>query len=330
MDNEFIQLKGVTKTFGSNRVLDKIDLTIPEGKIMGIIGASGEGKSTILKLITSFYEVTSGEIFFLRRNINDDIANIKKSFGIAIEDGSFYENLTVYENLFHFGRLYGVERGVLKRRVEGLMYFVGLSQAKDVLAKNLSLGMKKRIDLACALVHKPSVLVLDEPTADLDPLLRRHMLKLIKLINSHGTTVIFTTQMLEEVDALCDNVAILYNEKIVETGPIRDVLNKYDADNMGEVFADIFSKKGRKAYQESSSEKSTYDVKKHNEPLKPEALKDNHFIRELKEGFKNKLGYKNRKNKDIDNNSQQDKDNSQQDNNNNQQDKDSEGFKNEL
>lgn len=297
MDNEFIQLKGVTKTFGENRVLDKIDLTIPEGKIMGIIGASGEGKSTILKLITSFYEVTAGDIFFLRRNINDDIDNIKQSFGIAIEEGSFYENLTVAENLYHFGRLYGVDKSVLKKRVEGLMYFVGLAQAKDVLAKNLSLGMKKRIDLACALVHKPTVLVLDEPTADLDPLLRDHMLKLIKLINSHGTTVVFTTQMLDEVDVLCDNVAILYNEKIVEAGPIREILEKYDADNMGEVFADIFSKKGRKAYQESSSEKTTYDVMKEDSALKPKAIKENHFMRELKESIEGRFGHKNRENK---------------------------------
>ena len=306
MDNEFIQLKGVTKTFGKNRVLDEIDLTIPEGKIMGIIGASGEGKSTILKLIASFYKVTSGNIFHLRRNINDDIENIKQSFGIAIEEGSFYENLTVYENLFHFGRLYGVDKIVLKRRVGGLMYFVGLGQAKDVLAKNLSLGMKKRLDLACALVNKPSVLILDEPTADLDPLLRTHMLKLIKMINSHGTTIIFTTQMLEEVDLLCDNVAILYNEKIVEEGAIEEVLKRYNTDKMSKVFADIFSKKGRKSYQESKSEKSTFNIKKHNEPLNLKSLKNNHFIRELKESLESKLGYKNRKNKRSDNKENED------------------------
>lgn len=297
MDNEFIQLKGVTKTFGDNKVLDAIDLCIPEGKITGIIGASGEGKSTILKLIISFYEVTSGEIFFLRRNINDDIANIKQSFGIAIEEGSFYENLTVSENLYHFGRLYGVDKNVLKKRVEGLMYFVGLTQAKDVLTKNLSLGMKKRIDLACALVHKPSVLVLDEPTADLDPLLRDHMLKLIKLINSHGTTIIFTTQMLEEIDILCDNVAILYNEKIIEQGTVKEVLDRYDTDKMSEVFSDIFSKKGRKPSRESDSEEIIDDVTKNDSALKPKAIKENHFMRELKESIEGRFEHKDRENK---------------------------------
>ena len=282
MDDEFIQLKGVTKKFGKNRVLDAIDLSIPEGKITGIIGASGEGKSTILKLIASFYKVTSGEVLYLRRNINDDIKNIKKTFGVAIESGSFYENLTVHENLFHFCSLYGGKRKALNRRIKGIIYFIGLSDSRNVLAKNLSLGMKKRLDLACALVHKPTVIILDEPTADLDPLLRNQMLKLIRKINTHGTTVIFTTQMLEEIDSLCDNIAILYNEKIVEEGELKDILKKYNVKDMNSVFTKIFSKRDRKTYQESSVQKSTLDLQKHDEALHPEALKNNDFIQELK------------------------------------------------
>ncbi len=281
MDDEFIQLKKVTKTFGKNRVLDEVELSIPEGKITGIIGASGEGKSTILKLIASFYRPTSGEILYFRRNVDKDSENIKRSFGLAIEDGSFYENLTVYENLYHFGRLYNVDRATLKRRVKGIIHFVGLDSARDVLTKNLSLGMKKRIDLACAMVHKPSVLILDEPTADLDPLLRAHMLKIIKKINSHGTTVIFTTQMLEEVDILCDRVAILYNEKIVENGDLADILKKHNAKNMNDVFSDVFSKRDRKTYQESSMKKSSSSLKEHSDALDSDSMKKNKFVQEM-------------------------------------------------
>ena len=255
MDDQFIQLKGVTKVFKKNRVLDEVDLVIPEGKITGIIGASGEGKSTILKLISSFYKPTSGEILYFRREIAKDLHNIKKDFGLAIESGSFYEDLTVYENLYHFGKLYKIPRKILKRRIDGIVYFIGLNSSKKVLAKNLSLGMKKRLDLACALIHKPSVLIVDEPTADLDPLLRKQMLKLIRKINQHKTTVIFTTQMLEEIDFLCDNVAILYNEKIIEEGEIKKILKKYNSKDMNEVFTKIFSKRDRKTYQESSNEK---------------------------------------------------------------------------
>jgi ABC-2 type transport system ATP-binding protein len=286
MDDKFIQLKGVTKTFGKNKVLDEIDLSIPEGKITGIIGASGEGKSTILKIISSFYKVNSGEVLYSRRNIKDDTKNIKKSFGVAIEAGSFYEDLTVHENLFHFGKLYQIKKSILNRRIKGIIYFVGLTDARNVLAKNLSLGMKKRLDLACALVHKPSVLILDEPTADLDPLLRNQMLKLIKKINSHGTTIIFTTQILEEVDNLCDHVAILYNEKIVEEGVLKDILDKYKSKDMNAVFTKIFSKKERKTYQESHSKKTVLNLDKHNKALEEKALKENNFIQELKDESK--------------------------------------------
>ncbi|MCD4771648.1 ABC transporter ATP-binding protein [archaeon] len=286
MDDQFIQLKKVTKIFGKNIVLDEIDLNIPEGKITGIIGASGEGKSTILKLISSFYKATSGEVLYFRRDVNSDIEGIKKSFGVAIESGSFYEDLTVHENLRHFGRLYKVNKEVLEKRIQGIIYFVGISYAKDVLAKNLSLGMKKRLDLACALVHKPSVLILDEPTADLDPLLRTQMLRLIKKINANGTTVIFTTQMLEEIDVLCDYVAILYNEKIIEDGRLESIFKKYGTKKMNTIFTKIFSKKGRKAYLESSDKKTAFSLKSHDESLKIEALDKTDFLQELKKTTK--------------------------------------------
>ena len=286
MDDAFIQLREVTKTFKKNKVLDAVNLNIPEGKITGIVGASGEGKSTILKLISTFYKPSSGEVLYFRRDVKHDAKNIKKTFGVAIEAGSFYENLTVFENLYHFGKLYKVKSSVLKRRIKGIIYFVGLTDARNVLAKNLSLGMKKRLDLACSLVHKPSVLILDEPTADLDPLLRNQMLKLIRKINSHGTTVIFTTQMLEEIDDLCDYVAVLYNEKIVIEGNLETVLREYKSRNTNEIFKKIFTKKERKTYQESADKKSTLNLEKHNQALKEAALGKNNFLQELKSASK--------------------------------------------
>ena len=189
--------------------------------------------------------------------------NIKNSFGLAIEGGSFYENLTVKENLVYFGRLYHVPKKVLIPRVEGLMKFVGLTRAEAVLSKNLSLGMKKRLDIACALVHNPHVLILDEPTADLDPLLRFQIMKLIKKINSHGTTIVFTTQLLSEADKICDKVAILYNEKIIEQESSSKLKTKYHSNDLDGVFRKIFSKKGRKTYQESIHKKTKFEEPSH-------------------------------------------------------------------
>ena len=289
MDDQLIQFKGVTKKFGNNTVLDSIDLTIPEGKITGIIGASGEGKSTILKMMTSFYKPTKGEIYYLRRNILKDLPNITKFFGLAIEDGSFYEKLSVKENLFHFGRLYGVKRETLKKRANEIIGLVGLTNAADTLAQNLSLGMKKRLDIGCSLIHNPTILILDEPTADLDPLLRKQMMHLIKKINSHGTTVVLTTQLLGEAELMCDRVIILYNEKVIEEDTPSKIKKKYNSSNLNDVFNKIFSKKDRKTYQESSKKKTKLTLLKKDEPKKESLISD---TSELKKAIEEGSGQK--------------------------------------
>jgi len=251
MIETMIELKGVTKKFGKNTVLNSVNLKIKTGQITAIIGASGEGKSTILKLITSFYRPTKGKVLYKGKDIYKNIRAIKEEFGSSIESGSFYENLTIEENLLHFGGLFRVDKKTLKKRVNKLMHFMELYKARKTLSKNISLGMKQRLDIACSLVHNPKVLIIDEPTADLDPLLRSQMLRIIKNINRNGTTVIFTTQLLEEVDEICHNVAILYNEKIIEEGKIKAIKKRHNVKTMDGVFTKIFSKKGRKTYQES-------------------------------------------------------------------------------
>ena len=281
MGDELIEFKEVTKKFGKNVVLDSINLKIPEGKIIGIIGASGEGKSTVLKLLASFYKPTKGKIYYKKKNIFHHKKIISRIFGLSIEDGSFYGRLNVKENLFHFGRLYGVKSKVLKKRVEEIIKLIGLEGAISTLAKDLSLGMKKRLDIGCALIHNPSVLILDEPTADLDPLLRKQMAHLIKQINSHGTTVVLTTQLLLEAEEICDGVAILFNEKIVEDGTPSKIKKKYQSKDLNEVFNKLFSKKERKTYQESTKKKSKLKLLKKKEPLKGTLLKREGMLHRL-------------------------------------------------
>ncbi len=288
MDDELIQFKGVTKRFGKNVVLNSIDLTIPEGKITGIIGASGEGKSTILKMMASFYKPNKGKIYYRKKNILHDRKILSKLLGFAIEDGSFYEKLNVEENLFHFGRLYNVKKSVLKKRVEEIISLIGLENAKKTLAEDLSLGMKKRLDVGCSLVHNPGILILDEPTADLDPLLRRQMMNLIKQINSHGTTVILTTQLLEEAEEICDRVAILFNEKIIIEGSPLSINKKYDSKNLDEVFNKIFSRKERKTYQESSDEKTKLNLPNKKLELKKTLITDKNKLDDLIEKSKSR------------------------------------------
>jgi len=250
MDTELIQLKEVTKTFGKNCVLDSINLSIPENQITGIIGASGEGKTTILKLLIGFYKPTSGEVSYLRRNVFKAMKDIEKCFGFATEDGSFYNKLTVRENLFYFARLYGIKTAKIQDAVEDIINLVELQDAINTLAEELSIGMKKRLDLACALVHDPKILIMDEPTEDLDPLLRKQMIDLIRKIKKQGTTIVLTTHLLNEMDSVCDKIAILFNKKIVEDGPPAKIKKKYGQATLDGVFRKIFSQRVRERYKE--------------------------------------------------------------------------------
>ena len=241
MDDELIKFINVKKRFGKRAILDGIDLCIPEGKITGIIGASGEGKTTILKILVGFYKPTSGDVFYSKRKNIEDLKNIRKIFGFSTEDGSFYEKLTVLENLIHFGMLYKLKKKDIMRRAENLIALVGLEKAIHTMAEDLSMGMKKRLDVAISLIHNPKVLIMDEPTADLDPVLRNHMLRLIKRINEKGTTVILTTQLLGEMDRICDKIAILYEKKIITQGGPSKVKSDYSAKTLDEVFRKIFT-----------------------------------------------------------------------------------------
>lgn len=243
VDTELIKFQKVKKGFGKNLVLDSINLDIPENKVTCIVGASGEGKTTILKLLIGFYKPDEGEVTYLRNNVFKDFRRVEKDFGFASEDCSFYSKLTVKENLFYFGRLHHLKKKYIIERVEELVDFVGLSNAINTLAENLSIGMKKRLEIACSLIHNPKILIMDEPTSNLDPILRKNILSLIKRIRREGTTIIMTTQILDEIDEVCDKLAILYNRKIKEEGSPERIKEKYNKKNLDELFEEIFSKR---------------------------------------------------------------------------------------
>ncbi len=223
----FIQFQNITKKFGNRVVLNNINLDISYGERFGVIGVSGSGKTTLLNILIGFLSPNGGNIYYQSRDIVRDKSNIRKTFGFATQDGSFYTKLTVKENLDYFGKLYGMAQPDINRRAEGLLKLVGLNQARDVLSENLSKGMQRRLDIACALIHDPKVLILDEPTEDLDPMLRKDILLLVKKINERGTTVIITSHLLTEIEAVCTKIAILHNGQIIETGATEQLKGRY-------------------------------------------------------------------------------------------------------
>src|SRR3989344_8237467 len=223
----FIQLVNVTKIFGKNIVLEGLNLEINYGEILGIIGKSGSGKTTLLNLVIGFLKADKGEVIFQSRKIEKDVSNVNMQFGFSSQESSFYDKLSVEENLQYFGSLYKIDDNTLKKRITELLNFVGLEDYGKYLAINLSAGMKKRLDIACSLVHDPKILILDEPTSDLDPYLRRDILKLLKKINKEkSVTIAITSHLLDELD-ICDKIAILDNKKIITKGSSNELKDKY-------------------------------------------------------------------------------------------------------
>ncbi len=227
-----IKIRGVSKSFGNNQVLDNIDLDVHKGEIFGIIGMSGAGKTTLLNLIVGFVKPEQGEILLALPDgttqsviKNPDI--IKKYIGFSTQTPSFYNRLTVRENLEYFARLYGMNEPELTRRCNALMELVGLAVSKEAMAENLSGGMQKRLDIACSLLPDPAILVLDEPTADLDPVLRKQFWELIRQINAKGTTILLASHFLAEIELLCSRIAILQKRKIAELGTAEELRNAY-------------------------------------------------------------------------------------------------------
>ena len=228
-----LKLENVKKFFGNNAVLDGVNLEIKHGDLFGIIGLSGSGKTTLLNALIGFIEPEEGRILFRQdraeelSSIFDKIRDARQNMGFASQDASFYPKLTVEENLDLYATLYKLPKAKTKAKIEELLSLMELSDSKDTLAQNLSGGMQKRLCVACSMIHEPGLLILDEPTADLDPFLRKEMWNLITKINSTGTTVIIASHFLSEMEHLCSKVGILHNGKIVESGTPEELRNVY-------------------------------------------------------------------------------------------------------
>ncbi len=222
-----IQIVNVTKEFGKNVILDKVSLDIPARKIYGIIGESGSGKTTLLKTIIGYWKPDDGEVLYEGRSLEKDMKFIKQIVGFATQDNCVYPKLTVRENLEYFGSMSNVPSNTLERNTDKILELVELKNAENKLAEELSGGMMRRLDIACALIHNPKILILDEPTQDLDPLLRKDIMNLIRKINENDTTIILTSHLLEETDQLCDEVAIIHEGRVLEAGTPEQLKNNY-------------------------------------------------------------------------------------------------------
>ncbi|MBW2990421.1 ABC transporter ATP-binding protein [Candidatus Woesearchaeota archaeon] len=237
-----LKVQHLTKRFGNNTVLKRASLDIYEGEIFGIVGASGSGKTTLLRNLISYLAPEEGDVKFrydyfvkmknkpskpLYASVYKQQKLAKNIFGFASQEPSFYKKLTVKENLMYFGSLYRLSKKSLESNTEILLALMDLKHAQNTLAGQLSGGMERRLDIACALIHDPEILILDEPTSDLDPLLRDHIWSLVQKINKKGTTIILASHHLSEVETFCSRIAIIKDGRIIDVASPARLKTKY-------------------------------------------------------------------------------------------------------
>ena len=258
MVQPFIQFENISKSFGKKVVLSDVNLGIPYKEICAIIGKSGSGKTTLLSILIGFVRPDKGKVYYQSQDIRKAYTLIKQQFGFAAQQASFYPRLTVRENLEYFGRLYGLNRPELREKIPNLLKLVNLQDAENLQGYKLSAGMQKRLDIACAIIHDPKVLILDEPTVYLDPVLRRDILDLLLKINKDKeVTIIITSHILDDVERICTIISILDNTKIVTSGTLNSLREKYSEFN--EVVLDLETKDYEKL---SKQLKRKRDIKK--------------------------------------------------------------------
>lgn len=216
-----IAARGMTKRYGELTALDSVDLTVEAGTFFGILGPNGAGKTTLLETIEGIRKADSGEATLFGEPVWPRNPKLLPRMGVQLQASSFFERLSVEEQLRTFADLYGVGHD----RCEEMIEKVGLEEKRKVRTEDLSGGQKQRLSIACALVHDPEVVFLDEPTAALDPQARRNLWDVLRAINEEGRTVILTTHYMDEAEILCDRVAIIDRGQILKEDRPRALIN---------------------------------------------------------------------------------------------------------
>lgn len=219
-----LTINSVTKRYEQTEALKDVSITIPKGICYGLVGPNGAGKSTLIKMITSIIRDYEGRIEFNEKRISD---KTKQKLGYVPQDIVLEENIAASGNLYLFGRLYGLTGSELVQRTKEVLSLIGLSERSKDKVFTFSGGMKRRLNIGCALMHNPELIIMDEPTVGIDPQSRQYIFQMIEELKTAGKTVIYASHYMEEVERLCDYVAFLDRGKMIENGEISELLQQY-------------------------------------------------------------------------------------------------------
>ena len=213
-----LSIKDISKSYGTKEVLKDISINLKEGSCFGLIGPNGAGKSTLMKIIVGIIKSDDGII-----NAN----HLKKEVGYVPQEICLEENVTALQNLIFFGRLYNLKGKALQKRAEEVLTYIGLTERKKDKVKTFSGGMKRRLNIGCALMNEPRLVIMDEPTVGIDPQSRNYILKMVERMKQENRTIIYSTHYIEEAEKICDEVAFIDKGKIIHQNTMEELLRNH-------------------------------------------------------------------------------------------------------
>jgi ABC-2 type transport system ATP-binding protein len=221
-----LKIKNIKKSYGDINALKGISFEVKKGEIFGLLGPNGAGKTTAISILTSLLDSDSGEAYYEDKNIFNNIPWWRKKIGVVPQEIAFYEELTARENLTLWGTLYGMNSKEAKDRASYLLKLMGLESKEKAKVSEFSGGMKRRLNIAIGIVHKPEVLFLDEPTVGIDVQARVNIREILKKFINEDMTIIYTTHQLEEAEELCDRIAIMDEGEIKAQGTLKELISQ--------------------------------------------------------------------------------------------------------
>lgn len=225
--DSIIEVKDLKKYFKGNKAVNDLSFNLYKGEILGFLGPNGAGKSTTINILSTILKHDMGEIKFFGKDIESNKKWIKSQLGIVPQELAIFEDISAYKNVEFFASLYGLSGVELKNAVLKALKAVGLENKRDSKPSTFSGGMKRRLNIACAIAHNPKILILDEPTVGIDPQSRNHILESIKKLKNNGTSIIYTTHYMEEVEEIADRVIIMDSGRSIAEGTISQLMESY-------------------------------------------------------------------------------------------------------
>lgn len=236
---KLLTVNNLQKSFEGKKVVDNLSFYVKKGEVLGFLGPNGAGKSTSINIVSTVIDKDNGEILFENDNIFNNIKKFKRNLGVVPQDLAFFNDMSAYNNVKFFGSLYGLRGIRLSEATDDALNSVGLWEKRAAKAKTFSGGMKRRLNIACSIVTKPQILIMDEPTVGIDPQSRNQIMNTIQDLNNNGTTIIYVSHYMEEVEQICSRILIIDNGKIIEEGSSMSLKQKYNCDTLEDVFLNL-------------------------------------------------------------------------------------------